>query len=95
MADVFTFDDNGDPPVHYELLSRQKGVGKNLELRSVGTFKSSIIEEEKLIIDNNAIVWKGGHKEVRGILLLSCAILFQLTCTNLQFCRMRIPNYII
>lgn len=60
------FDENGDPPVSYEVINWQLREGKVQHI-AVGNFTTSANGNYELLINDEEIIWKTGNLVLKHI----------------------------
>ncbi|XP_078059621.1 extracellular calcium-sensing receptor-like [Mustelus asterias] len=64
LGEEVAFDENGDPNPSYDLINWRENVDGSVNYVTVGQFDGSLNSNHKLQIDENAIVWNNGKKEI-------------------------------
>ena len=64
MGIEIRFDENGDPPGIFELLNWQIVASNELQLKVVGWYDSNAPAGQKLQLEDQAIMWKEGARNV-------------------------------
>ena len=63
------FDENGDPPASYDIISWHVKAERTIEFVTVGHFVSSQGSNGQLYIDMDRVVWGGGSRHEVFLLL--------------------------
>ncbi|KAG2468657.1 CASR protein, partial [Polypterus senegalus] len=72
-AEAVFFDDNGNPPALYDILNWQETHTGEIRYVKVGSFNFSAAPGQDLLINENAIIWNGGQKQIpRSVCTESC-----------------------
>ncbi|XP_064419118.1 extracellular calcium-sensing receptor-like [Latimeria chalumnae] len=86
-AEVF-FDKNGNPPAVYDILNWQLTPDGSMSFVKVGSFTFSASKGQDLIINESAIMWNGGLKQIpRSVCSESCPPGYRkATCQGQPIC---------
>uniref|UniRef100_F7BTQ6 Extracellular calcium-sensing receptor-like n=1 Tax=Xenopus tropicalis TaxID=8364 RepID=F7BTQ6_XENTR len=60
---ILYFDENGDPVAKYDILNWYIGEDGNLLYRKVGSYDASAAEDQRLTLDEQAIIWNDALQE--------------------------------
>ncbi|KAL7879157.1 hypothetical protein AOLI_G00101310 [Acnodon oligacanthus] len=70
FGDAVYFDEHGDPVGSYDVVNWQKGLdGRTPQFVTVGRFDSSLPTEQQLLFYQDSIVWRGGSREVKFLII--------------------------
>ncbi|KAG7473119.1 hypothetical protein JOB18_027241 [Solea senegalensis] len=84
-GEVVDFDAKGDSVPYYDIINWQRGTEGNIEFVNVGLFDGTKAVGQKLLIQEDRIMWAGHQSEAS---CTHCVFTF-IRCQLLMFCRLR------